>query len=118
MLSDEQLAAIRAREQMASKGPWTVEPRDVKYYPNTINQPPVITPDLIATDGDNPFLGAYVIGPPEPSRGHYYVRDAVFMAEARQDVPDLLAHIAHLESVIRGYRDILRIKEPPKEGHV
>lgn len=86
MLTDEQLAAIAKRAELATPGPWSAEPR--------------------ASDGfvDN-FLGAEIVGPPDAQRGQFArITDALFIAHAREDVPALLAYVADLRQGLQEER--------------
>jgi hypothetical protein len=94
----------------ATPGPWTIEPRDLKFYPvtgwkdrdeNGFRQSILSdTPDLsfdkvMSSKGD--WLGAhlhpfdFIQGPEEPGRGDFTVIDAYFIAAARTYLPKLIA---------------------------
>ena len=79
------VAAIRARAEAATPGPWRAEHRHV-----------ACTDTSDELDG----LGLDVYGPPEASMRGMYERagDAQFIAHARTDIPALLAHNAELEA--------------------
>ncbi|GAB2696663.1 hypothetical protein [Kitasatospora kifunensis] len=78
-LSDEQHAAIRAREQAATPGPWTVEwdHDDVSDQPFPVSLGPI----------------GYL-----EHHGERDVADAEFIAHAREDVPLLLAEVDRLRA--------------------
>jgi hypothetical protein len=88
MLTPERLAAIAAREAAATRGPWIVEHCDdgkvnrIAAFPEGFLNS---VPHIVETDS-----GYYP--PREP--------DAQFIAGARDDVPDLLAHAAELSSAV------------------
>lgn len=82
-MDGERRAAIKARCEAATPGPWAAIVRDVEGT-------------LADEDG---FLGFDVAGPPEAMRGQFACgTDAVFMAAARQDVPDLLTALEEQEA--------------------
>lgn len=80
-MSNERIAEIEAREQAATPGPWTSSPK----YPH------------VCWVGDDP--GEQVISANLSERP---AEDIVFIATARQDVPDLLDEVKRLNSAVRG----------------
>jgi hypothetical protein len=84
-LTPERLAKIRTREQSATEGPWRVEDDHVNL--------------LRCVVSDNHELDVslgYV--------GNRTEDDAVFVAHARQDVPDLLAEVDRLRNALTPLR--------------
>jgi hypothetical protein len=77
-VKESRLQAIRDREKAASSGPWRHQEDDVYTY------------------------SCAVRGPDDVNVGHVSItEDATFIAHSRQDIPDLLAYIDWLESVLR-----------------
>lgn len=93
-MTDEQLAAIRARCEAATEGPWTVR----QYGSPTL--------------GGGEFISGYgVVGPFQRGEQFDSRADAAFIAHARTDIPALLAEVerlrgdAALGSLLREYSD-------------
>ena len=86
MLSDERLAEIRAREQAATRGPWT---NPWEEEPSTGKCQgiwgPYVEPVIGVEWHDGPRLAVLEA-------------DAAFIAASRQDVPDLLAEVERLRA--------------------
>lgn len=80
-MSPEQLQAIRERAEKATQGPWQ---RGTGYQ------------------GDVYSRSGIVIVDTEDSGSPRQIRDATFIAHARQDIPDLLAYVAELEAEALG----------------
>jgi hypothetical protein len=80
-LTDEQYAAIRAREAAATPGPWAIEwdHDDVTGAPFPVSLGPI----------------GYL-----EHHGERDVADAEFIAAAREDVPALLAHADRLNALL------------------
>lgn len=82
-LTSKRLEEIKARADAATPGPWEFEPQEVE-------------------EDDEPCTGAWVpkACPFTYGDGLYYMDDAnaEFVANARQDVPDLLAEVERLKS--------------------
>jgi hypothetical protein len=90
-MSDERLAAIRRRAEMATPGPWE------------------FTGTELSGDGDNPRGGMMWIPygnwyKPTPQMEH----DAAFIVHAREDIPELFAEIERLRT--RSVSDFLQEK--------
>lgn len=83
-LTAEQLAAIRARAEAATPGPWSAHHRSY---------------GLTADHDEFGGLGLEIEGPPEAFLRGQFARgtDAQFIAASRTDTPALLAHIEELE---------------------
>ena len=81
-----ELAAMRARADAATPGPWRASHRNVGC-----------TPDMDEVAG----LGLEIEGPPEAWNRGQFARgaDAVFIAAAREDVPRLLDEVARLQAL-------------------
>lgn len=75
-LTQDELQAIKEREEMASSGPWKL---------------------TIARDGNFAISNE---GSPEYVATYLYERDAEFIAAARQDIPKLVAEVERLQSVL------------------
>lgn len=90
-LTEAELAAIAARVQKATGGPWTVCYRNVGKSEES-------------ADYDDWFLGCDIEGPESAQRGQF-VRsaDARFIAHAREDVPRLLAYVRRLREALTEY---------------
>lgn len=84
------LEEIRALCESATPGPWTIRPRDIKFYSSDdCTVPDLVTFDAVmASKGD--FLGAKVVGPEEPGRATFTTVDAYFIAVSRSLMPRLL----------------------------
>jgi len=98
------LAAIKARADAATPGPWDIwRDLDAQGFYTVGEASGVIPEGEVWVDGEhNPTAHVYVIA------------DAEFIAHARTDVPALLARIAELEAERRGYERALldAAKEP------
>ena len=81
-ITNEELQAIKTRAEQATPGPWIAKAR--------------------AVDGiTDYFLGAEIEGPPDAQRGQFARKeDAEFIANARTDVPALVAEIEQLLAMI------------------
>lgn len=93
-LTPAQLAEIRQRAEKATPGPW-----GAVYSEDGEGEA-----DLFAYSGG----GGHVVAE-FPDYDNNAVQDAEFCAHARQDVPDLLAHIAHQDATIAALREALDI---------
>ena len=92
------LEAIKAREKAASPGPWECEPRDCGFSPDYGGKK--VAQDTALAWGDDNHLQAHLSGPKEPwGRGDFTVRDAWFIANARQDIPALIAEVERLREI-------------------
>ena len=92
MLKPEQLSAIDARTCAATPGKWTHSRLDIDSYVDT---------------GDGYIPVAYVYRDPEervPFLGDNFRGDSIFVANARSDIPALLAHIREQEAIIVQYK--------------
>ncbi|WP_433233870.1 hypothetical protein [Actinomadura nitritigenes] len=90
-MSDEQLAAIRARVEAATAGPWTVR-------------------DLYVIASGDMHIGDFEWLADTNAEWAEFKANAVFAAAARQDVPDLLAEVERLRTsmtYIRGPEECL-----------
>lgn len=103
-MNAKRLAEIQARCDAATKGPWSIDPRNLYFWDKTQNYDkllPLSNENCLHEDGQNgDFLGADIKGPIEPGRSTFVVRDAWFIASARADIPDLLQYIKELEQEI------------------
>lgn len=88
-LTDQQLAAMRAREAAAFDGPWFTDSLDERDGSTSIG---------VATESDTWIIE---LGDLDPA-------DAEFIAHARSDVPALLAEVVALRSAARAAAVILR----------
>lgn len=99
------LAAIRAREQAATPGPWTHRPQT---WPADAHSGACILHDVVAPFGTGPALISIAlcraVGVGMDRRG----ADAAFIAAARSDVPDLLAEIERLRTTAAALYDEAR----------
>jgi hypothetical protein len=92
-MTPNHLAEIEDRCNRATPAPWEARHRNTC---NPENDPNVKT-------GMDYFLGWEVDGPPESERGTYENgHDAVFVAQARTDIPDLVAEIRRLRAALEG----------------
>jgi predicted metal-dependent phosphoesterase TrpH len=93
-LSRERLAAIRERLAAATPGPWEASHRHVHGT---------------ASDDEMAGLGWEIVGPPEPmNRGQFRrAADAALIANAPQDLADLLAERDALEAQVAALREAL-----------
>lgn len=80
------IAELRAREQGATKGPWTYQERSDGYT------------HILRADA---APGTYVVGFPQDHSGRSEA-DARFTAAARNAMPQLLAHIESLQRKVDG----------------
>ena len=87
-LTDEELAQIRERSEMASAGPWTLE--GVAYESFA-----VMSPDYL-------YGEMFVVSVKD---------DADFIANAREDIPKLLAEIEMLRDEVELYEEIVDSKD-------
>lgn len=97
-MSKARLQEIRERLEAATLGPWKMVPRNLFFYKKANGNDYVEDPSKFtnehalseeAQNGD--FLGANISGPPEPGRATFLVRDAWFIANARDDIEYLLS---------------------------
>lgn len=94
MMSQERIEAIRKRAEKATDGPWTWG-----FKEGFEDSPPAV----ISRDVPTPTVGA--AWDAELFSGVYErASDAEFCAEARTDIPDLLAYIALLVAVVEAAR--------------
>lgn len=91
----EKLQEILERLQMATQGEWVCEPRHVCFYDDTTDIKTKheastlnLTQNLVHAYGDDEWLGAHVVikDQPEPGRGEFTVRNAWFIANAKDDI--------------------------------
>lgn len=89
------LAAIRARCEKATEGPWTVRTGGTHSRPNEVHG--IFGPQRTEDYGSGPFRTCDRIV--ETDCGHYEPKfdDAQFIAHARTDIPALLARVEELE---------------------
>lgn len=80
-LDTEGLAAIQERVEKATEGPWGIQPDS-------------------ASGKDEAYCYWHRVGPLDLT-GRDPDADSVFIAHARADIPALLAHVAHLEGILR-----------------
>ena len=95
-LTDEQLAAIRARADVATPGPWTWRGGNLVTLNDTASRSSSMGRCVLAIDGEATSINDLV--------EWEYVReaeDAEFIAASREDIPALLAHIDELEYIVR-----------------
>ncbi len=96
MTASERIAAIRAREQAATPGPWRASSYDGRYAIRANDRQPVavhVCCEHWVEDGD-PVVDCSRGG---PLKKH----DAQFCAEARADIPWLLARLERAEALLR-----------------
>lgn len=84
------LKEIRERLEHTSLGDWRMDPRDVYFYERSGDgEIKALTNEFVfAYTGQ--FLGADLTGLPSPGRSAYLVRDAWFLANAKDDIAYLL----------------------------
>jgi len=115
-MTDEELQAIRARVEAATPGPWKVEGRHPSYSPDRFQV------DGIVTAYDDPERADFPrpIQIVETDSGCYppYLADAEFIAQARTDVPALLAEVERLRAELHAHEVAhdRRIYEAVKRG--
>jgi hypothetical protein len=85
MLSDERLAEIKARHAAATKGDWTWHPKGYKEAASVH----VWTED----EGQRPLFYAYPQGSAWATDD-----DIIFVGDAYQDIPDLVAEVERLKA--------------------
>lgn len=89
MLTEQELTAIEERAEKATAGPWTIECRSILNDANDPSWP------------EDDFLQFHLRGPaPVTGRGDYNGRDADFMAQARTDVPALVAEVRRQRAIL------------------
>lgn len=102
LLTEAELNAIRAREQAATPGPWTVsEGHELEHSSYDMSKIEIGSPQSHVMIGNfcHEVVMAYsIIGPSQS------LADSTFGAEARQDIPRLLAHIAELSEAMETLR--------------
>jgi hypothetical protein len=103
MTQSKLLAEIKGRVEKATPGTWTIEPRDIGYYPNGVATEPVLTQEKCIND--TYFLGAHLKGPEEPGRGDFTVADAWFIANAPTDIKALLQIIEVQQKALEFYAE-------------
>lgn len=87
-MTDERLAEIKARAKMAKLGPWQVDSEEN---------------DILAADES--LVAELLLNNTNP----YF--DAMFIAHARQDIPDLIAEIERLRAELRKRCDYLEERQ-------
>ncbi len=90
MISNQLLAYLELLDARASKGPWVVEPRDIKYYQTVDGSLDLSSTNVLARADQDDFLGVHLHGPMEPGRGNFTVLDGVLMAELRNNLRAIL----------------------------
>jgi hypothetical protein len=87
-LTPERLAEIKARTEKATPGPWTthVLPRSVGGQTVTVHSE------------SGPYTMAWTVDIPPEIGGMVAAPDAVFIAHAREDIPDLLTEVKRLRA--------------------
>jgi len=105
LLSEEELAAIQARADAATKGPWTAYHR---------------CSGCTGEDDECCGIGPEITGPPNRVNKGQFERgaDASFIAHAREDVPALLAEVRYLRRRLKPAEDALTHYGPPHNTSV
>lgn len=107
-MTDEQLSEIEARANAATPGPWGIQKS--------------------TDDVNDRFLMAAVISSDDVVGGGMYLRDATFIASAREDVPALVAEVRRLHAeretladlecrLMEGYAEARTLFEAIKAHH-
>lgn len=89
-MTDERLAEIEAREKVATHGPWNYS--GVPY--NLYEDPTIFGPN-------DEYIAQTVYDMQSGSQNHNIDEDTIFIAHARQDVPDLIAEVRRLQDELR-----------------
>lgn len=86
-MDEQRLNEIERRANAATPGPWTAASRDVSGRLDS---------------NERSGLGWELDGPPEPDLRGQFARgeDALFLAHARADIPDLIAEVRRLRAEI------------------
>jgi hypothetical protein len=90
LLSHDRLAAIRARAEAATAGPWRADWKGTNHY------------EITSQASDNPY--SFWVMTDSSARGE----DLDFAAHARQDIPDLLAHAEALARRVADLEELAR----------
>ncbi|MFE1205681.1 hypothetical protein ACFW5V_28755 [Streptomyces sp. NPDC058762] len=108
-LTEQQLAAIQARADAATPGPWgTYRGLNARY---TVQARPRTTRNGMENDGDIATL------PTDRTDADSYA-NARFLAHAREDVPALLAEIQRLTTERDAFADrVAELERPATEAH-
>lgn len=109
LLSDERIAEIRAREQAATPGPWEVEGKSHMAFACIVSSSQY---DPI-NDRQRRIVKMCGIASPAGEGSN----NASFIANARQDVPDLLTEVTRLRSRVARLEGVLRSVEWEGDPH-
>lgn len=108
MLDLKELNEIKERESKATKGPWGIDPRNLLFYNKDQSMVPLSNELCLSEDAQNgDCLGANIVGPLEPDRACFVVRDAWFIAKSREDIPRLIEALERAIEVIRFYSNMI-----------
>lgn len=101
-MTNEELAAIRARAEAATPGPWLV---DADFG---LASAPGIVPAGFPKTHKRPIVGN------SETRGGVWDDDATFIAHAREDIPALMAEIDRLRDRMAALNAMLSAAGLPK----
>lgn len=87
-MTEEQLHAIQQRAEQATDGPWEA------WVPDSELEDPAIN----AQDGN--WIAGTAYDGQSLSRAHNVEADTIFIAHARQDIPDLLKEVRRLQTLL------------------
>lgn len=111
------LDEIERGASAAADGPWDVDPFEYNEDGERLYFPSVRVEPRRPTDYDpeGRMRGRIVINEPSPSSMDTFDATALFIANARQDVPDLVARVRELEGTIRAaIADLSRRDREPR----
>ena len=92
-MTEEELAAMEAREKAATLGPWHHTFKDCKHFMNST---------FIDRDGDDRGVGLVTCDINQDNATLYATNeDMDFIAAAREDVPKLIAEVRRLRNAIK-----------------
>ena len=95
-ISDERLAAMQARCDAATRGPWIV-------------MPDVCGPDGMGVYQEHSLGQICEVADPYPRVGNRPTENMVFTAHARTDLPDALAEIRRLRAELAARDEAIRL---------
>lgn len=104
MSTEKLLSEIRERLEKATPGPWTLKPRNSCFFDDGGPLKPLSNELCLDEDSWNSdFLGASIIGPTDPGRGDFTVRDGWLIANAPQDLAKLIRIVEVLREGLERY---------------
>jgi hypothetical protein len=100
-ITDEQVAAMQARVDAASKGPWRSDHANPRIPGEVVLDRVANAPTEIATtyDGERGLVAQAWVGPTDDRQPH--LANAAFIAHARTDMPALLSERAEMVEAFR-----------------